>query len=142
MNVNKANMNKANIVPALRYRNAQKAIEWLCEAFGFEQHVVVPGENGAIAHAQLTLGNGMFMLGSVAPGEYGKLTKQPDETGAAVTQSVYIIVPYEDAHHRRATAAGAEIVIYIKNENYDGRDIGALISKENLWNFGTYDPWA
>lgn len=135
------NVNKANIIPALRYRNAPKAIEWLCEAFGFEQHMVVPGANGAIAHAQLTLGNGMIVLGSVAPDQYGKLTKQPDETGGAVTLSIYIIVPDADAHYKRAKAAGAEIVIDIKNEDYGGRGYTCRDVEGHLWNFGTYDPW-
>jgi uncharacterized glyoxalase superfamily protein PhnB len=49
----------------LRYRDAQAAIEWLCRAFGFEKHLVVPGEGGTIAHAELSFGNGMIMLGSV-----------------------------------------------------------------------------
>jgi uncharacterized glyoxalase superfamily protein PhnB len=48
----------------MRYRDAPAAIEWLAKAFGFEKHLVVPGENGTIEHAQLTFGNGMIMLGS------------------------------------------------------------------------------
>ena len=55
---------KVNIIPSLRYADAAKAIDWLCDAFGFERQMVVPGENGAIAHAQLGFGNGMLMLGS------------------------------------------------------------------------------
>jgi uncharacterized glyoxalase superfamily protein PhnB len=55
---------KCTVIPALRYRDAAAAIDWLCRAFGFERHLVVPGENGGIAHAQLTMGNGMIMLGS------------------------------------------------------------------------------
>jgi hypothetical protein len=35
---------KATVMPCLRYRNASAAIEWLCKAFGFEKHLVVPGE--------------------------------------------------------------------------------------------------
>ncbi|MEO1068864.1 MAG: VOC family protein, partial [Cyanobacteria bacterium J06638_6] len=54
----------ATIIPTLRYNDAARAIDWLCQAFGFEKHLVVPGENGAIAHAQLVFGNGMIMLGS------------------------------------------------------------------------------
>ncbi len=48
----------------MRYADAAKAIDWLCDAFGFERHLIVPGENGAITHAQLTFGNGTLMLGS------------------------------------------------------------------------------
>jgi uncharacterized glyoxalase superfamily protein PhnB len=53
-----------NIFPALRYRDAPAAIEWLVGVLGFEKHMVVPGEDGGIAHAQLTFGPGMIMLGS------------------------------------------------------------------------------
>ena len=59
---------RARIISGMRYRNAPAAIEWLCKAFGFEKHLVVPGEDGTIAHAQLTLGNGMIMVSSVGGG--------------------------------------------------------------------------
>jgi uncharacterized glyoxalase superfamily protein PhnB len=39
------------IVPALRYRDAASAIDWLCRAFVFERKMVVPVEGGGIAHA-------------------------------------------------------------------------------------------
>lgn len=44
---------KALVIPGLRYRDAPGAIEWLCNAFGFEKHLVVPDEAGGTAHAQL-----------------------------------------------------------------------------------------
>ena len=58
----------AKIIPALRYVDAPAAIEWLCAAFGFERHLVVPGDNKQIAHAQLTFRNSMIMLGSAREG--------------------------------------------------------------------------
>ena len=61
--------NGATVIPAMQYRDAP-AIEWLCTAFGFERHLIVPGENGTIAHAQLVCGNGMIMVGSVKDSEY------------------------------------------------------------------------
>jgi len=59
-----AKITTATVIPTLRYYDARGAIDWLCEAFGFETHLVVPGENGTIAHEQLVFGNGMIMLGS------------------------------------------------------------------------------
>src|SRR5437899_13018894 len=97
---------KATVIPCLRYRDTQSAIEWLCRAFGFEKHLVVPGEGGTIAHAQLTLGNGMIMLGSARDDAFGKLQKTPADVGGVGTQSSYVIVPDADAHHSRAVAAG------------------------------------
>ena len=50
----------ATIIPTFRYADAPAAIDWLCRAFGFEKHLVVPEEDGTIAHAQLKFGNGMI----------------------------------------------------------------------------------
>ena len=66
---------RATVVPCLRYRDAPKAIDWLGSVFGFEKQLVVPNEDGTIAHAQLSFGNGMVMLGSVSKveNEFGRL---------------------------------------------------------------------
>ncbi len=129
------------MIPTMRYRNAPAAIEWLCRAFGFEKHLVVPGENDTIAHAQLTFGKGMMMLGSVADNAYGHLMKQPDEIGGCETQAVYVVVPDADAHYATAKAAGAEILFDIKDEGYGGRGYTCRDVEGRIWNFGTYDPW-
>src|SRR3954464_9997921 len=97
-----AAMSEQTIFPAYRYRDARAAIDWLGRAFGFEPRIVVDGENGAVAHAELALAGAMFMLGSVRDG--GGYAPPP---GAA---AVYIVVADPDAHHERARAAGAEIV--------------------------------
>ncbi len=132
----------ATIIPGLRYQDAPAAIEWLCRAFGFEKHLVVPGENGTIAHAQLTFGNGMIMLGSPRDDEYGKLVRPPRDLGGVGSQSPYVIVDDADAHYRRAVAAGAKIVIDIKDEDYGGRGYTCRDPEGNVWSFGTFDPWA
>jgi uncharacterized glyoxalase superfamily protein PhnB len=129
----------ATIIPAMRYRKAPEAIEWLCQAFGFERHLVVPGKNGAIAHAQLTWGNGMMMLGSVSDNDYGQRIKQPDEFGGIETQAPYVVVEDADAHYARAVSAGAEIVTEI---DYGGRGYSCRDLEGHLWSFGSYDPWS
>jgi uncharacterized glyoxalase superfamily protein PhnB len=132
----------ATVIPTLRYHDAAAAIAWLCEAFGFEQHLVVPGEDGTIAHAQLVYGNGMIMLGSARASEFDALQKPPGAPGGAVSQSPYIVVDDADEHYARAVAAGAEIVIEIKDEDYGGRAYSCRDPEGHVWNFGSYDPWA
>jgi uncharacterized glyoxalase superfamily protein PhnB len=132
----------ATIIPSLRYNDAAAAIEWLCEAFGFEKHLVVPGEDGPIVHAQLVFGNGMVMLGSARSSDFDNLQKPPTALGGAVSQSPYIIVEDADKHYSRAVAAGAKIVMEIKDEDYGGRDYSCRDPKGHVWNFGSYDPWA
>src|SRR3546814_17357000 len=67
----------ATVIPAIRYRDAPAAIDWLCDAFGFERHMVVEGEDGAVAHAQLPFGNGMVMLGTHRDDGNGALVGPP-----------------------------------------------------------------
>ncbi len=134
---------RSSVVPALRYRDAPAAIEWLCRVIGFEKHLVIPGEDGKIAHAQLSLGGGMVMLGSVDnDSEYGQRIRQPDEIGGFETQSAYVVVADADVVHARAKAEGWTIVIDVKDEDYGGRGFSCLDPEGRLWNIGTYDPWA
>jgi len=139
-----SNISQALIIPGLRYRNAPAAIEWLCKAFAFEKHLVVPGPDNTIAHAQLTFGNSMVMLGTGqvhAHDEYGRLMKHPDEIGGGNTQGSYVIVADADAHYARAKAAGAAIVLDIKDQEYGGRGYTCRDLEGHVWSFGTYNPW-
>ena len=131
----------ATVIPALQYQDAPAAIEFLCRTFGFEKNAVYEGEGGSIAHAQLKLGNGMVMLGSVKDTEYGKLLVRPRDAGG-VTMSVYVVVEDADAHFARAKAAGAEIAREPVTQDYGGRDYTCKDPEGNVWTFGTYDPWA
>ena len=133
-------MKGSPLIPCLRYRNAPKAIDWLCSTFGFQRQLVVPGDEGVIQHAQLALGNSMIMLGSVQDTEYGRLMKQPDEAGGC-TQSIYIVVADPDAVYTKAKAAGARIAIEIKDEDYGGRGFSCHDPEGQLWNVGSYTPW-
>ena len=130
------------VIPTLRYRDGLAAIEWLCKAFGFKQQLVVPDKSGAIAHAQLVYGNGMIMLGSATNNDFHKLVKSPAESGSIGSQSAYIVVTDVDAHYTKAVAAGAEIVIDIKNEDHGGRAYSCRDPEGHIWNFGSYDPWS
>jgi uncharacterized glyoxalase superfamily protein PhnB len=131
----------STIIPALHYADAPAAIDFLCRAFGFERKAVYEGEGGTIAHAELTLGNGMVMLGSMNDTEYGKLLVRPRAAGG-VTMGVYVIVEDPDAHFARAKAAGAEITREPVTQDYGGRDYTCKDPEGNVWTFGSYDPWA
>src|SRR5437667_12194707 len=125
---------KAIVIRSLRYVYATVAIECLCSAFGFERHAVYPNPDGTIAHAQLSFGNGMIMLGSVSgkDSEWGRLIRQPDEVDGLETQSAYLIVSDADAVYAKAKAAGAEILLDIKDEPHSAF---APVSRTTLAHF-------
>lgn len=137
-----AKSTRANLIPCVRYRDAPAAIDWLCRTFGFEAHLLVPDERGGITHAQLSCGNGMLMLGSAGEtaSAYGQLMRQPEQAGGN-TQSIYMVVEDADAIYAQALAAGAKIVIEIKDEDYGGRGFTCRDPEGHVWSFGTYDPW-
>ncbi len=136
-------MSGHRVIPGLRYRDAAAAVDWLCEAFGFERHMVVPREDGNVAHAQLTTEGGMVMLGAgQGDSPYDELVQPPAANGGVCTQGIYIVVDDCDAHHDRAVAAGAEIVMPLESPEYGGRTYSARDPEGHIWNFGTYDPYA
>ena len=126
------------IVPTLRYRDVATAIDWLCNALGFEEHLVVKAEDGSVRYAELTFGNGMIMLGPVDGAGLDKAMAQPAETGGAET---YLFVTDASAHCDRAKAAGAQILLDIDDAHSDGRGYSCRDLEGHIWNFGTYDPW-
>jgi uncharacterized glyoxalase superfamily protein PhnB len=134
---------KSPIMPCLTYRDAPAAIAFLCEAFGFEKKMVVPGENDTIAHAELVCGNAMIMVGSVKDKNtpYGKLVMSPQEAGGS-TQSIYLVVDDADVHHAQAKAGGAKMIIPLETKDYGGRDYTCQDCEGYVWTFGTYDPWS
>ena len=125
------------IFPFLRYEDAPAAFEWLARAFGFEKQMLVPGPDGTIAHAQLRYGGSLIMIGS--SGDDVINLKSSAAVGAA-TQGIYVHVDDVDAHHDRAKAAGAEIIMELEDTDYGSREYMARDLEGHLWSFGTYAP--
>jgi uncharacterized glyoxalase superfamily protein PhnB len=121
-----------SIYPVFRYTDAKAAIDWLVDAFGFERGSVSEGPEGTVAHAELTFGTGMIMVGQ----RTGSATAMPD----ANDWRVYVAVDDVDAHHARAVAAGAEVIMPLTDQPYGSREYGARDLEGNPWSFGTYRP--
>ena len=122
------------IVPGFTYRDAPRAIAFLCKAFGFERHTVYEGANGRIDHAQLRLGRDFIMLGSAK-----------NDEAVSTRSSTYVVLERDedvDAHCERARAAGAKIVREPDSPDYGGRGYSAEDTEGYQWSFGSYSPEA
>ncbi len=74
---------------------------------------------------------GGVMLGSTCDdSEFGRL--KPGTT------SIYVVTEAPDALFERATAAGAEVVRGLKDEDYGSRGFTVRDTEGTLWSFGTY----
>lgn len=127
-------MSAQAVFPVLRYHDAQRAIDFLERAFGFERRSISE-EAGIVRHAELEHGGGLVMLASVQEGPYGEFAPAP---GSAAT---YVVVEDVDDHHEIAVGEGAEVVIEPSDQEDGSRDYSARDPEGNLWSFGTYDPW-
>src|SRR5262245_7085934 len=125
-------MTNPTVFPTLVYDDASGAIDFLTNAFGAERHAVY-GDNGAIQHAELRLGNGIVMFGS--SGADAKATRG----GGG---GVYVVVEDPDALCEQARRAGAEIVREPFDTDYGSREFGAKDPEGNDWYLGTYQPFA
>ncbi len=131
-------MTRQTIFPALRYRDARAAVDWLADAFGFER-VHVYDDDGVVAHAELRFGDSMIMFGQAhepKAGEYSAIAPPPGNA------ALYAIADDVDAHHEHARAAGAEILVAPRDQDYGSREYTARDLDGNVWTFGTYDPAA
>lgn len=124
-----------SVWPVLTYRDARAAITFLSDAFGFVERAVHSRDDdpSIVEHAQMDwpLGGGI-MFGSAGKddGPFGSRTAGND--------SVYVVCTEPDALFERATAAGAEVVRGLADEDYGSRGFTVRDPEGNLWSFGTY----
>jgi uncharacterized glyoxalase superfamily protein PhnB len=129
------------ISSALCYQDAARAIDWLCDAFGFEVRLKVEGENGRIEHSELTFGEGLIMVGQEdlkSDRHLKQLARSPRSLNGKTTQSLMFFVDDVDAHCAHARARGATIIeeptIHdYGNEYWADRSYGALDPEGHLW---------
>ena len=126
---------------AVFYQDAAAAIDWLCQAFGFEVRLRVEGDDGRIVHSELTYGEGILMVGQEDTGherDWKRLMRSPRSLAGACTQSIMFFVDDADAHCALARANGARIVDEPSTHDYGedywaDRSYGALDPEGHMW---------
>ena len=127
--------NSPTVWPVLSYRDARGALAFLVQAFGFEARGVYAreGDPSVVEHAEARwpLGGGV-MFGSAGKDDSPFGRRMPGN------DAVYVVCEDPDALFARATAAGAEVVMGLKDEDYGSRGFTVRDPEGNLWSFGTY----
>ncbi len=131
------------IVPFIGYEDAAGAIEWLGEAFGFEENRSERHEEGGvIGHAELTLGGATIYLstpeGYVSP---RRLRETSDLARRAydnpwVIDGYFVEVDDIEAHAERARGAGATILRELEDPGVGFRIYTAEDPEGHRWMFG------
>ena len=91
------------LTPYFTVRDAARAIEFYKQAFGAVEKGVMNGPDGKVMHAELRIGDSLFMLADEFP-QYGSLS--PQSTGGT-GMGLHIYVEDVDSAFDRAVKAGA-----------------------------------
>jgi uncharacterized glyoxalase superfamily protein PhnB len=120
--------------PCVNYRDARAAIEFLTEAFGFVESLVVPGAtNDIVEHCQLRWPEGGGVMLGTADRPESEFSQMP--TSCA---SVYVVTDDPHGVYARATKSGTQIVREMRDEDYGSTGFSARDPEDNIWSFGTY----
>ncbi|MPZ67298.1 MAG: glyoxalase [Pseudonocardiaceae bacterium] len=123
-----------SVWPGLLCTDAPATIRFLVEAFGFVETIVVPGEReGHVAHAEVRWPEGGIVMieSDDREGEFAAYNRPG-------TNSTYVVTDHPDALFKRATEAGAEVLLELRDEDYGSRGFTVRDPEGNLWSFGTY----
>jgi uncharacterized glyoxalase superfamily protein PhnB len=120
------------ISPVLVYDDAASAMQFLSDAFGFEQLEVHRSPDGSIAHAEMRYEGAVVGLSDRLKGVESLFDLGPC--------AIYVVVDDPDAHHARAVGAGADVVMPLTDQDYGSRDYAVRDPEGFVWCFGTYAP--
>src|SRR5882762_657153 len=105
------------VMPMLVCRDAAAAIDFCKATFDAVELVRRPGPDGNVAHAALTIGGAMIMI----EGEWPTLASRAPQPDGSSPVVIYVYVEDVDKVMERAVAAGATILMPVKNQFWGDR---------------------
>ena len=113
------------VTPFLCVADAAKLIDFLKQAFGAEVTFRMDRPDGAVAHAEVKIGDSKVMIGQPAAGE-------------ELRAMLHLYVPDTDATYRSAISAGAESIREPADQFYGDRSAGVRDISGNQWWMATH----
>lgn len=120
-----------SIYPTLQYDDLPRALAFISTTLGMRPNNIIKNDDGDAIHAEVFHGNSAVLVGA------RKSDPGPFDTGRAV---LFLVAEEVDAHHNRAVAAGAELVMELTDQPYGSREYAVRDPEGNIWTFGTYRP--
>jgi PhnB protein len=115
-----------SVTPYVVVKGAERFIDFLKAGLGAEERLRLALEGGAIAHAEVQLGDSVVMLAE-ATDEY-----------PAAPANLHLYVEDCDSLYRRALAAGATAVEEVSDRFYGDRSGSVRDLCGNLWSISTH----
>ncbi|MGB5090843.1 MAG: VOC family protein [Nitrososphaeraceae archaeon] len=123
-----------SITPALIVKNGDAAIEFYKKGFGAEERSRMKSPDGRVAHAELKLGDSVFMLSD----EYPEMKcHSPNSIGGSPV-SMYVYVEDVDSLFDKAVSAGAKVLDPVKDQFWGDRHGRLEDPFGHLWSIATH----
>jgi PhnB protein len=118
------------VTPFINVKGVAKVIDFLKAAFGAEEIMRMPGPNGVVMHAEVSIGNSRLMLG------------EPMQTNTPSSSYFYLYVNDADSMYKRAVKAGATSQIPPADQFWGDRMGTVTDPFGNTWSLATHkeDP--
>ena len=114
-----------SVTPFLSIKGADQALEFYKRAFGAVEKVRVPGPDGKIMHAEVTIGDSTIML--------SEALREPPSVS-----SMYVYVPDADKAFARAVKAGAKVKMPLADMFWGDRYGSVSDPYGNTWAIATH----
>jgi PhnB protein len=121
------------IAPYLCCRDAARAIDFYKRAFGATEEMRFAEPSGRIGHAQLWIGDAMFMLSD----EYPEMDVHSPQSIGGSPVGIHIYVDDVDVLAERAVDAGAELMRPVADQFYGDRSAILKDPFGHRWFFAT-----
>jgi PhnB protein len=121
------------VTPYLICKNAEAAIDFYKRAFGAEE-ILRMGEPGKVGHAEMKIGNAIFMLADEFP-DMGAVSPQ---TVGGTPVSLYVYVEDVDGFTKKAVGEGLKVLIPVADKFYGDRSGSFEDPFGHKWGFATH----
>lgn len=123
-----------SITPYLIVRGARAALEFYKQAFGATQVLCLDMPDGSVAHAEMKIGDSIFMMGE--ENEQYQCHSPLKLGGTPLGLMIY--VNDSDAVYNQALAAGAKVLRPIQNQFYGDRSGTVIDPFGHQWTISTH----
>ena len=116
-----------SVTPYLTVDDAKRLLQFVKEAFGAKERMVMPAPDGKIGHAEVEIGDSVIMLGDASLGEFSSMPGM-----------IHLYVEDADKTFRQALEAGAKSLREPRDEFYGDRSGGVEDPTGNRWWIATH----
>jgi PhnB protein len=121
------------VIPMLVCRDVSAEIDFCKTTLGAVELGRRPGPDGTVAHALLTIGGAMIII----EGEWPTLTSRAPQPDGSSPVVIYVYVEDVDTAMERAVAAGARILLPVKDQFWGDRTGRMIDPSGHVWTIAT-----